>query len=136
MEGFEDSLEESDYGSQLSDIGDVAPLGDGSCPPSPLLESANSHKSIGSGGAPRMPVSRGSVQKSAPWPALGNSVNAEILAELKKVNARMGSFCEWLDSLDSRLKSVEDMQVNLSTSVSSSTEEKTKRRVPSRVSVS
>ena len=65
--------------------------------------------------------------------ALCNSVNAEILAE---VNTRMGSFCERLNLLDSRLKSVEDMQVNLSTSVSSSTEEKTKRRVPSRVSVS
>ena len=151
FESSENSLEESDSGSELSDIGHEVPLGDGSCPTisTPIFESANSSKSMSSGGGPnrdRLSASRGSVQTSTPRRAFGNSVNAavlspsnEILVELKKVNTCLESFCDRLDSLDGRLKSVEDMQVNLSTSVSSSTEEsasKTKRRVPSRVSVS
>lgn len=52
--------------------------------------------------------------------AFRNMVNAtvhsqsnEILTELKKVNSRLETFCELLDSLDGRLKTVEDMQVNL-----------------------
>ena len=158
METFEDSLEESDNsssGSELSAIGDDVPLGDGSCLPAaaPLFESAHSSRSMGSGsGANSLPAFRRSVRESSvrtstPRRALSNLVNVaapssasnEILVELKKVNTRLESFCERLDSLDGRLKSVEDMQVNLSSSVSSNTEEsasKTKRKVPSRVSVS
>ena len=61
-----------------------------------------------------------------------------ILEELKKVSSRLESFSERLDSLDGRLKSMENMQVNMSTSMSSTDEavSKTKRKVPSRVSVS
>ena len=147
MENFEDFFEESgnSSGSELSGIGDDVPLKDGSCPPAPLLESAHSSRSMGSGGGANwLPASRGSVRTSTPRRALGNaaapsSASNEILVELKKVNTRLESFCERLDSLDGRLKSVEDMQVNLSSSVSSNTEEsalKTKRKVPSRVSVS
>ena len=144
--GFlEDDIESS--ASELSNIGDEVPLGDGSCPPSPL-ESASFNEPIDSGGGPsgQFAASRGSPRTSTPRRAFRSVVNAtvhsqsnEILTELKKVNSRLETFCERLDSLDGRLKTVEDMQVNLSTSVSSSTEEcasKTKRKVPSRVSVS
>ena len=58
----------------------------------------------------------------------------EILEELKEVSSRLESFSELLDSLDGRMKTMEDIQVNLNTSMSSSTEEsasKTKREVPS-----
>ena len=46
MEDFENSLEESDSGSELSDIGHDVPLGDGSCPTTLILESPNSSKSM------------------------------------------------------------------------------------------
>lgn len=83
--------------------------------------------------------------------ALRNSTNNDtptrssdtgvILEELKKVTSSLNDFSERLESLDSRLKSVEEMQIrsNSATPSSSSTDgsaPKGKRRVPAKVSVS
>lgn len=61
-----------------------------------------------------------------------------ILEELKKTNSRLDSFSEHLKALDGRIKSVEQAQLTISPSSSSSTDGSAvkKRKVPSKVAVS
>ena len=62
-----------------------------------------------------------------------------ILEELRKTNSRVDTFSEHMESMDGRLKSVEQRQLN-STTPSSSTSDgsasKSKRKVPAKVAVS
>ena len=51
----------------------------------------------------------------------------QILEELKKVTSRLETFSERLDSLDGRIKTMDDIQVSVSASTSSSSEEFTRK---------
>lgn len=65
-----------------------------------------------------------------------------ILEELKRTNSRLESFSDRLEALDCRLKSIEQMQLNMSSSTASSsinTDDgsagKSSRKVPAKVAV-
>lgn len=58
-----------------------------------------------------------------------------ILKELRRTNSSIDNLSDRMDSIDNRLKSVEDKQTEALTPSSSSSVEKIKRKVPSRVRV-
>ena len=70
-----------------------------------------------------------------------SDAQTQILEELKRTNSRLESFSDHLEALDCRLKSVEQMQLDMSASTSSSassigSESKSSRKVPAKVAVS
>ena len=68
-----------------------------------------------------------------------NDTQKLILEELKKTNSRLESFSDRLEALDCRLRSVEQMQLNVSTSTPSSSigsAGQSSRKVPAKVAVS